>query len=68
VDDLVESRRVEEWLGALPPRESQLLLLMFQEGSTAAEAAEVLETTPGNVRVMRDRAIARAPGVRGRPR
>jgi RNA polymerase sigma-70 factor (ECF subfamily) len=57
--DLVESRRVEECLGALPPRESRLLFLLFQEGATAAEAAERLGTTPGNVRVIHHRAIAR---------
>jgi RNA polymerase sigma-70 factor (ECF subfamily) len=57
--DLVESRRVEECLGALPPRESRLLSLLFQEGATAAEAAEKLGTTPGNVRVIHHRAIAR---------
>jgi len=57
--ELVESRRVEECLAALPPRESRLLLLLFQEGATAAEAAEKLGTTPGNVRVMHHRAIAR---------
>jgi RNA polymerase sigma-70 factor (ECF subfamily) len=57
--DLVESRRVEECLGALPPRESKLLFLIFQEEGTAAEAAESLGTTPGNVRVILHRAIAR---------
>jgi RNA polymerase sigma-70 factor, ECF subfamily len=57
--DLVESRRVEECLATLPPRESRLLFLLFQEGATAAEAAESLDTTPGNVRVIHHRAIAR---------
>jgi RNA polymerase sigma-70 factor (ECF subfamily) len=57
--DLVESRRVEECLGALPSRESRLLFLLFQEGATATEAAESLGTTPGNVRVIHHRAIAR---------
>ncbi|HXV60740.1 MAG TPA: sigma-70 family RNA polymerase sigma factor [Vicinamibacteria bacterium] len=57
--DLVESRRVEKCLAALPPRESRLLFLLFQEGATASEAAEKLGTTPGNIRVMHHRAIAR---------
>jgi RNA polymerase sigma-70 factor (ECF subfamily) len=57
--DLVESRRVEECLAALPARESRLLFLLFQEGATASEAAESLGTTPGNVRVIHHRAIAR---------
>ncbi|HSF20032.1 MAG TPA: sigma-70 family RNA polymerase sigma factor [Vicinamibacteria bacterium] len=57
--DLVESSRVEKCLAALPPRESRLLFLLFQEGATASEAAEKLGTTPGNVRVMHHRAIAR---------
>jgi RNA polymerase sigma-70 factor (ECF subfamily) len=57
--ELVVSRRVEECLGALPARESRLLFALFQEGATAAEAAETLGTTPGNVRVMHHRAIAR---------
>jgi RNA polymerase sigma factor (sigma-70 family) len=57
--DLVESRRVEECLAQLPAREARLLFLLFQEGATAAEAAESLHTTPGNVRVIHHRAIAR---------
>jgi RNA polymerase sigma-70 factor (ECF subfamily) len=57
--DLVESRRVEECLAALPSRDARLLFLLFQEGATAVEAAESLGTTPGNVRVIHHRAIAR---------
>jgi RNA polymerase sigma-70 factor, ECF subfamily len=57
--DLVESRRVEECLATLSSREARLLLLLFQEGATAAEAAASLDTTPGNVRVIQHRAIAR---------
>ena len=55
--DLVESRRVEECLAGLAPRESRVLQLLFQEGQTAAEVAVVLGTTAGNVRVIRHRAI-----------
>jgi RNA polymerase sigma-70 factor, ECF subfamily len=57
--ELVESRRVEECLAGLPSREGTLLVLLFQKGATAVEAARTLETTPGNVRVMHHRAIAR---------
>jgi RNA polymerase sigma-70 factor (ECF subfamily) len=57
--DLVESQRVEECLGALPPRESKLLLLLYQQGASAGEAAASLGTTPGNVRVLHHRALAR---------
>ena len=57
--DLVESRRVEECLGGLAPRESRVLLLLFQEGHTAGEVADIVGTTSGNVRVIRHRAIAR---------
>jgi RNA polymerase sigma-70 factor (ECF subfamily) len=57
--DLVGSRRVEECLATLPPRESKLLFLLYQEGSSAGEAAASLDTTPGNVRVIHHRALAR---------
>lgn len=57
--ELVESRRVEECLGNLEPRESRVLQLLFQEQRTAAEAASALGTTAGNVRVIRHRAISR---------
>jgi RNA polymerase sigma-70 factor (ECF subfamily) len=55
----VKSRRVEECLASLPSRESSLLFLLYQEDATAAEAAEALGTTPGNVRVIHHRALAR---------
>jgi RNA polymerase sigma-70 factor, ECF subfamily len=57
--DLVESRRVDECLAALPPRESNLLFLLYQEGASGDEAARSLGTTPGNVRVIHHRALAR---------
>jgi RNA polymerase sigma-70 factor (ECF subfamily) len=55
----VESRRVEECLAALAPRDSRVLQLLFQEGETAADVAAILGTTAGNVRVIRHRAIVR---------
>ena len=62
----VESRRVEECLATLPSRESRLLFLLYQEDATAAEAAATLGTTPGNVRVIHHRAIARLRDCIGR--
>lgn len=67
--ELVETRRVEDCLGRLAPRESRVLQLLFQEGSSAAEVATELRTSPGNVRVIRHRAIARLRGcVEGAPK
>lgn len=70
--ELVVTRRVEDCLAQLRPRESQLLVLLFQEGATAAEAAKTLKTTSGNVRVLHHRAISHlrecvegASGARG---
>jgi RNA polymerase sigma-70 factor (ECF subfamily) len=57
--ELVESRRVEDCLGRLAAREARVLQLLFQDGRTAAEVASELRTSPGNVRVIRHRAIAR---------
>jgi RNA polymerase sigma-70 factor (ECF subfamily) len=57
--ELVPTRRVEDCLGALAPRETRVLQLLFQEGSTATETAGQLGTTAGNVRVIRHRAMAR---------
>jgi RNA polymerase sigma-70 factor (ECF subfamily) len=57
--EMVVTRRVEDCLAQLKPRESQLLTLLFQEGATAAEAAKSLGTTAGNIRVLHHRAIAR---------
>jgi RNA polymerase sigma-70 factor (ECF subfamily) len=57
--DGVETRRVEECLGGLAPRESQVLRLLIQEGRTATEVADALGTSAGNVRVIRHRAIVR---------
>jgi RNA polymerase sigma-70 factor (ECF subfamily) len=57
--ELVPTRRVEDCLGALASREARVLQLLFQEGSTAAETAEQLDTTAGNVRVIRHRAMVR---------
>ncbi len=65
--ELVVTRRVEECLAELPTREANLLFLLYQEGATAAEAAAALRTTPGNVRVLHHRAIARLRGCVEQP-
>jgi RNA polymerase sigma-70 factor (ECF subfamily) len=57
--ELVESRRVEECYKSLSEREAKLLVLLYQEGATGAEAGEALSMTPGNVRVLHHRALAR---------
>ena len=56
---LVEAPAVERCLSRLPERDAHLLMLLFQQEASAAQAAEALGTTPGNVRVLRHRAIAR---------
>ena len=38
--ELAVTRRVEECLAELTTREARLLFLLYQEGATAAEAAE----------------------------
>jgi RNA polymerase sigma-70 factor (ECF subfamily) len=57
--DLVEWPRVEACLAELSTRESHLLLLLYQEGVSAPEAAAKLGTTAGNVRVLHHRALSR---------
>lgn len=57
--DFVVTRTVAECLARLTQRESRVLMLLIQEGATAHEVADALDTTPGNVRVIHHRAIAR---------
>lgn len=45
-------------LSLLEPRGRTLVYLAFNEGRSAEQIAVVLETTPGNVRVLRHRAVA----------
>lgn len=45
-------------LSTLEPKGRTLVYLAFNEGRSAAQIAVVLETTPGNVRVLRHRAVA----------
>jgi len=65
--ELVTTRRVEECMAGLAPREARLLYLLYQEGATANEAAEILGMTPGNVRVSRHRVLARLRDCVERP-
>jgi len=55
----VGTRRVEECLERLAPREARVLQLLFQDDQSAPEVAASLGLTAGNVRVIRHRAIVR---------
>jgi RNA polymerase sigma-70 factor (ECF subfamily) len=60
---LPETERIEtgalvRCLGALDARSRTVVHLSFHEQRSADEIAKALETTPGNVRVVRHRAIA----------
>ena len=46
------ARRVAACVSDLPPRQREAIVLTFYEGMTAADAAEILGTTAGNVRVL----------------
>ncbi len=70
-DELVAPRealdleRLSEALAALPERERAVVVLSFQEGSSAQEIGESFGLQPGNVRVIRHRAIARLARLMG---
>jgi RNA polymerase sigma factor (sigma-70 family) len=53
----VDAARLALCLGRVGAREQRVLLLTFQEDQTAEEIAAALETSPGNVRVLRHRAV-----------
>lgn len=62
VADAIREERVDEGalyhcLQGLAERARTVVLLSFHEERSAAEIAAALETTPGNVRVLRHRAI-----------
>lgn len=50
----------EQILAALPPRYRQVLELRVMAGRSIRDAAEAMETTPGNVKVLQHRALKRA--------
>jgi RNA polymerase sigma-70 factor (ECF subfamily) len=54
----LDAARVALCLGKARAREQRVLLLTFQEERSAEEIATVLGTSPGNVRVLRHRAMA----------
>ncbi len=55
----LDRRRLERCLGHLAPRESTVVRMTFQEDRPADEIARLLGLSPGNVRVIRHRALAR---------
>lgn len=56
--ELLDSRAVDLCLARLAAREARVLDLLYRQEAAAAEVAERLGTTPGNVRVIRHRALA----------
>ena len=54
----LDAARVALCLGKVGAREQRVVLLTFQEGWSAEEIATELGTSPGNVRVLRHRAMA----------
>jgi RNA polymerase sigma-70 factor (ECF subfamily) len=54
----LDATRVSLCLGQLGVREQRVVLLTFQEERSADEIAGELATSPGNVRVLRHRAMA----------
>jgi len=54
----LDAARVALCLGTVGAREQRVVLLTFQEERSAEEIATALGTSPGNVRVLRHRAMA----------
>lgn len=54
----VDAGQLALCLGMMARREQRVVVLTFQEEQTADEIAAALETSPGNVRVLRHRAVA----------
>lgn len=54
----VDAARLAHCLGLLPVREQRVVLLTFQEERSAEQIANEINTSPGNVRVLRHRAMA----------
>jgi RNA polymerase sigma-70 factor, ECF subfamily len=54
---------VEAILQALPPRYRRVLELRFLEGYSVEEAAAEMSVTPGNLKVLQHRALARATEI-----
>ncbi len=60
------SRRVQELLDSLSPEQREILILRVIEGVSAAEAAEIVGSTAGAVRVAQHRALAKLKKSMGR--
>jgi RNA polymerase sigma-70 factor (ECF subfamily) len=54
-----DARRIEHCLRQLEPRERAVVLATFVQDRDADEIGQAMQLTPGNVRVIRHRAIAR---------
>jgi RNA polymerase sigma-70 factor (ECF subfamily) len=61
----IDRERLAGCLGGLPPREQLVINLTFYEDRGADEIADALAMTPGNVRVVRHRALARLAACMG---
>ena len=59
VEPRLDHERVAACLERLPERERSVVLMTFYEDKPADEVAGLLDLTPGNVRVIRHRAIGR---------
>jgi RNA polymerase sigma-70 factor, ECF subfamily len=57
-EELIDTRALVRCLAALDLRAKMIVQLSFREQSSADEIAVKLATTPGNVRVLRHRAVA----------
>ena len=58
LEDFLAGERLAGCLGALPERERTVVVLSFYAERSAAEIADELTSTPGNVRVVKHRALA----------
>jgi len=64
----IDRMRLEHCIGGLEPRDRAIVLATFMDGRDAEEIGAEMKLTPGNVRVIRHRALARLQGcVEGRP-
>lgn len=63
--ELLDLDRLAEAMAGLPERERAVVVLTFQQDHSAQEIADAFGLTPGNVRVIRHRAIARLAALMG---
>lgn len=55
----IDRLRLEHCIRALPPRDRAIVVATFLEDADAVDIATTLNLSPGNVRVIRHRALAR---------